>query len=93
MLASFSNESVLFLCLLRVEGGDGGGLGGRYCLCWCSCEVAVAMLCYPMQLSLWCLDVILASQILASMYEFQQVKSNFRSSAGPGYLCVTSNLC
>lgn len=31
VLASFSNESVRFLCLLRVWGGDGGGLGGR---CW-----------------------------------------------------------
>lgn len=28
-LASLSNDSVRFLCLLRAWGGDGGGLGGR----------------------------------------------------------------
>jgi len=33
VLASFSNESVRFLCRRRVEGGEGGGLGGRYCSC------------------------------------------------------------
>jgi hypothetical protein len=30
LLASASKESCLFLCLRRVECGDGGGLGGRY---------------------------------------------------------------
>jgi hypothetical protein len=29
VLASFAKESCLFLCLRRVECGDGGGLGGR----------------------------------------------------------------
>jgi hypothetical protein len=29
VFASFAKESCLFLCLRRVECGDGGGLGGR----------------------------------------------------------------
>lgn len=45
VLASFSNESYLFFCLLRAEAGDGGGLGGRCSICCCSCEVASAMIC------------------------------------------------
>lgn len=38
--ASFANSSSwCFLCLRRAAGGDGGGLGGRNCLCWWSCDM------------------------------------------------------